>query len=290
MKSFRYEVPRTVEEAVALLAKGNGDARVLAGGTDLIVQMRTGVRHLRLIVDVKRIPETLRLEFDGTVLRLGAAVPCAEIREHRELRRIFPGFLEAAELIGSEQIQGRASVGGNVCNASPAADTVPALIALGAECVIAGPERTRSVPVEAFATGPGETVLQTGELLVELRIPAPPTGSGDAYLRFTPRTEMDIAVVGAGVCVTLDGEGRCTAARVALGAVAPTAIRVPAAEEALVGTDLGTEALELAAEEARAAARPIDDLRAPAWYRRHLAGVLTRRSLAIARDRATRRA
>jgi carbon-monoxide dehydrogenase medium subunit len=173
VESFRYEAPRTVDEAVALLAKGDGDARVLAGGTDLIVQMRTGVRHPRLIVDVKRIPETLRIEFDGAVLRLGAAVPCAAIREHRELRRVFPGFLEALELIGSEQIQGRASVGGNVCNASPAADTVPALIALGAECVIAGPRRTRSVPVEAFATGPGETVLETGELLVELRIPAP---------------------------------------------------------------------------------------------------------------------
>jgi carbon-monoxide dehydrogenase medium subunit len=180
-------------------------------------------------------------------------------------------------------------VGGNVCNASPAADTVPSLIALGAECVIAGPERTRSVPVEGFATGPGETVLEPGEFLVELRIPAPPNRAADAYLRFTPRTEMDIAVVGVGVCVTLDGKGRCTAARIALGAVAPTAIRVPAAEEALVGTELGADALEQAAQRASAAARPIDDLRAPAWYRRHLAGVLTRRSLAIARDRAKRR-
>jgi carbon-monoxide dehydrogenase medium subunit len=275
-----------VEEAVTLLAKGNGESRVLAGGTDLIVQMRTGAQSPRLVVDVKRIPDLVRIRFDGQVLRLGSAVPCAEIREHPELRPVFPGLLDAVEVIGSEQIQGRASVGGNLCNASPAADSVPALIALGAECVIAGPGGVRSVPAEQFATGPGETVLEVGELLSEIRVPRPAPGSGSAYLRFIPRTEMDIAVVGTGVSLTVDRKGRCTAARIALGAVASTAIRVPGAEEAVIGTDLGAEALDRAAAEASAAARPIDDVRGPAWYRRHLAGVLTRRALVRAADRA----
>jgi carbon-monoxide dehydrogenase medium subunit len=262
VESLRYESPRTVEEAVTLLAKGNGESRVLAGGTDLIVQMRTGAQSPRLVVDVKRIPDLVRIRFDGQVLRLGSAVPCAEIREHPELRPVFPGLLDAVEVIGSEQIQGRASVGGNLCNASPAADSVPA------------------------ATGPGETVLEVGELLSEIRVPRPAPGSGSAYLRFIPRTEMDIAVVGTGVSLTVDRKGRCTAARIALGAVASTAIRVPGAEEAVIGTDLGAEALDRAAAEASAAARPIDDVRGPAWYRRHLAGVLTRRALVRAADRA----
>ena len=289
MESLHYEAPGTIEEAVLLLAKGNGDVRLLAGGTDLIVQMRTPDGRPRTIVDLKRIPDLMRIELDGGTLRLGAAVPCAAIREDEEIRRTFPGLYESVELIGSEQIQGRASVGGNLCNASPAADTVPPLIALGAGCVIAGPKGSRTVPVESFLTAPGETVLGGGELLVALEIPVPPPRSADAYLRFIPRTEMDIAVVGAGVLVTLDAEGRCTAARIALGAVGPTPIRAPEAERALVGTALEPDALERAAAEASAAARPIDDLRGPAWYRRHLAGVLTRRALAIARDRAKRR-
>jgi carbon-monoxide dehydrogenase medium subunit len=288
VESLRYEAPRTVEEAIALLVKGNGDTRVLAGGTDLIAQMRTGVQRPRLIVDVKRIPELLTIRLDGEGLWLGSAVPCAEIREQTEVREVFQGLLDAVELIGSEQIQGRATVGGNLCNGSPAADTSPALIALAAECVITGPEGTRSVPAEAFVTGPGETALKTGELLVAIRIPRPRPRSGDAYLRFIPRTEMDIAVVGAGAAVTLDAAGRCAEARIALGAVAPTPIRVPTAEQALIGTDLGTEPLDRAAAEASAAARPIDDVRGPAWYRRHLAGVLTRRALCRARDRAGR--
>jgi carbon-monoxide dehydrogenase medium subunit len=286
MESLRYEAPRTIEEAVVELSKGNGDARVLAGGTDLIVQMRMNHTRPGVVVDVKRIPDLTRIEFDGATLRLGAAAPCAAIREHPEIARAFPGLFEAVELIGSEQIQGRASVGGNLCNASPAADSVPALIALEAECVVAGPKGSRTIPAESFVTAPGQNVLERGELLVELRVSVPPERSADAYLRFIPRTEMDIAVVGSGVCVTLGADGDCTSARIALGAVAPTAIRVPEAERAVVGTDLGPEALERAAAEASGAARPIDDLRGPAWYRRHLAGVLTRRALAIARDRA----
>jgi carbon-monoxide dehydrogenase medium subunit len=286
VESLEYAAPASLVEAIRLIVGRNGDASILAGGTDLIAQMARGERRPHLVVDVKRIPELMDLRFDGKVLRLGAAMPCAAVREHADVRRAFPGLLDAVELIGSEQIQGRASVGGNLCNGSPAADTVPALFALGAECVVAGPEKTRTVPVESFVRGPGENVLARGEILVEVRIPAPPPRSADAYLRFIPRTEMDIAVVGAAVWLRLDADDRCAEARIALGAVAPTVIRVPAAEERLVGTTIDDEALDAAAAEASSAARPIDDVRGPAWYRRHLAAVLTRRAAKIALDRA----
>jgi carbon-monoxide dehydrogenase medium subunit len=286
VSSLEYVAPRTLAEAVRALAAADGDASVLAGGTDLVAQMTRGARRPRLVLDAKRIPELLELRLEERGLRLGAAVPCAAIRERPEIRRAFPGLLDAVELIGSEQIQGRASVGGNLCNASPAADTAPALIALGAECVVSGPEGTRAVPAELFIAAPGRTALLRGEILVEIRVPPPPPRSGSAYLRLIPRAEMDIAVVGAGVSVRLDPDGRCAEARIALGAVAPTPIRAPSAERALVGTDLGPEALESAAREASEATRPIDDLRGPAWYRRRVAGVLARRALAIARDRA----
>jgi carbon-monoxide dehydrogenase medium subunit len=290
MQETGYAAPRSVEEAVRLLAGSNGKrARVLAGGTDLLVQMRTGQQRPSLLVDVKRIPETTTIRMDPDGLRLGAAVSAAEIREHPEIREAWPGLVEAAALIGSEQIQGRATLGGNLCNGSPAADTVPALIAVGATCLIAGPNGTRTTPVEDFVTGPGETVLAPGELLVQLQVPARAAGSADAYLRLTPRTEMDIAVAGAGVMVTLDAAGRCTAARVALGAVAPTAILVPAAAEALVGSEVDETALARVAEAASAATRPIDDRRGTAAYRRHVAGVLARRAAGIAAQRALER-
>ncbi len=284
--SAAYAAPESVDAAVALLAEAGPDGRVLAGGTDLIVQMQTGRRRPRLVVDVKRIPDLTACELGPEGLRLGAALPSAELRERPEIRAIWPGLVGAAELIGSEQIQGRASLGGNLCNGSPAADTVPALIAAGAVGRIAAPGGTREVPVEAFCTGPGETVLGPGELLVELRVPRPPDRTADAYLRLIPRTEMDIAVAGAGVQIGLDGEGRCAAARVALGAVAPTALLVPAAAEALVGSRLDDAALEAAAAAARAACRPIDDVRGPADYRTHVAGVLLTRAARIAASRA----
>lgn len=290
MQPFRYEAPRSLEEAVRLLAGANGtEARVLAGGTDLIVQMQRGLRKPELVVDVKRIPETnvLALEADG--LRLGAAVPAAALRERPELREAYPGLIEAAELIGSEQIQGRATLGGNLCNASPAADTVPALIAVGAHCVVAGPTGTRTLPVEGFVLAPGKTALQAGELLVELRIPAAPPRSADAYLRLIPRSEMDIAVVGAGVRVTLDAAGRCSDARVALGAVGPTPLLVPDAAAALVGSEVDEAALDRAAAAASAAAQPIDDMRGTVAYRRRVSGVLTRRAARIAAERARSR-
>jgi carbon-monoxide dehydrogenase medium subunit len=284
-----YAAPRTVEEAIGLLKSANGAARVLAGGTDLLVQLRTGMTSAGLIVDVKRIPELVSVTLNGSGLRIGAATPAAQITENRAVASAYPGLVEAVDLIGSSQIQGRASVGGNLCNGSPAADTVPALIALAAEAVVAGPNGERRVPVEGFIEAPGKTVLQPGELLVELAIGPRPARSADAYLRFIPRTEMDIAVVGVGVDLTLDADGRCTAARVALGAVAPTPIRAPEAEAALVGSTLDDAALTRAAEAASAACSPIDDKRGTVAYRRRVAGVLVQRAARIAAERAAGR-
>ena len=284
LEEIRYEAPTTLARAVELL--GERGARVLAGGTDLLVQMRSGRGAPRVFVDVKRIPETTRIELGREALWLGAAVPAAAITEHPELGRIWPGLVEAVDLIGSTQIQGRASVGGNLCNASPAADTVPALCAVGARCAIAGPKGEREVPVEKFTTGPGQNVLGPGELLVGLRIARPPARASDAYLRFIPRTEMDIAVVGAGVAVALDAGGRCTAARVALGAVAPTVVVSAEAAAALVGSRGDDAALQRAGEAASAAARPISDKRGTVEYRRRVAGVLVRRAAAAAFERA----
>ncbi len=285
----RYAAPRSLEEAVELLKASNGDARVLAGGTDLLVQMRTGLQRPQLIIDVKRIRELMAISLGEGGLRLGAAVSAAEIGEHRELVESYPGLAEAVALIGSTQIQGRASVGGNLCNASPAADAVPALLALGAECVVAGPGGQRTLAIEDFLLGPGRTALGAGELLVELRIGPRPPRSADAYLRFIPRSEMDIAVVGAGVDLTLDPDGRCSAARVALGAVAPTVIEVPEAAAALVGGAIDEAALERAGEAASAATSPIDDKRGTVAFRRKVAGVLTRRAATIATARAAER-
>jgi carbon-monoxide dehydrogenase medium subunit len=290
LEQIRYEAPRSIGEVVQLLKSGNGaDARVLAGGTDLLVQMHLGLRSPGLVVDVKRVPELISTALDDRELRLGASVCAAEIVENKQIGELYPGLVEASDLIGSTQIQGRASIGGNLCNGSPAADTVPALIVLGAEAVVAGPAGQRTVPVESFVTGPGETVLQDGELVVEFRIARPAQRSADAYLRFIPRTEMDIAVVGVGVSLTLDRDGTCTAARVALGAVGPTQIVVPEAAEALIGTQIDEQALQRAADASSAAANPIDDKRGTVAFRRKVSGVLTRRSAAIAAERARER-
>jgi carbon-monoxide dehydrogenase medium subunit len=282
---IRYEAPHTVAQAVQLIAADPG-AKIFAGGTDLFVQFRAGLRTPTAFVDVKRIPELTSISIDRDGLRLGAAVPAAEICEHVEMKRLWPGLVEAINLIGSTQIQGRASVGGNLCNASPAADTTCALIVNRAECVIAGPKGERTVPVETFCTAPGQTVLDRGELLVAIRVPRPAPGTSDAYLRLIPRTEMDIAVAGAGVSVTLDANGVCTTARVAIGAVAPTALVVADAAQALVGSRIDATALERAADASTAAARPISDKRGTTAYRRSMAGLLTRRAAAIAAERA----
>jgi carbon-monoxide dehydrogenase medium subunit len=284
VQPFSYFAPRSLDEATALLR--DADARVLAGGTDLIVQMRTGRVRPARVVDVKRIPELRALSVGPQEIVVGAAVPAVEIRENAELRRILPGVVEAIALIGSWQIQGRATAGGNLCNASPAADSVPALIAAGARATIAGPGGTRSLPVESFVEAPGKSALRPGEMLVDLRIPRPAGRSADAYLRLIPRSEMDIAVVGAGVALALDAGGRCSAARVALGAVAPTPLLVGEAARALVGSALDEAALARAGAAASAACLPIDDKRGTAEYRRKVAGVLVRRAAAIAASRA----
>ncbi len=283
---MRYESPESVENAVALLANGSGTYRVLSGGTDLLVQLRAGMVDPDLVVDIKRIRETREISAENGGFRVGAAVSGAELGEHAALKRAWPGVVEAVELIGSTQIQGRASMGGNLCNASPAADSVPALIAAGAVCTIAGPAGRREVAVEEICLGPGRTSLDKGEFLVSFLLPERAPRSADAYLRFIPRTEMDIAVVGAGVNLTLDESGVCTAARVALGAVAPTAVLVADAGEALVGTQVDEAALNAMSAAASAACKPIDDKRGTVEYRVKVAGVLARRACAIALDRA----
>ncbi|HZY59285.1 MAG TPA: xanthine dehydrogenase family protein subunit M [Candidatus Binataceae bacterium] len=286
MHAFSYEAPTTVADAVKLLAAGGSNARVLCGGTDLLIQMRNAVRKPLVLVDVKLIPEMRQISYDAkTGLRLGAAVPCIEIEESEVMHKHYPGLTEGAHLIGSLQIQSRASIGGNLCNASPAADTSPSLLALGATARIAGPKGTREVAVENFFTGPGANVLQPGELVVEILIPAPAAHSSDRYIRMIPRNEMDIAIVGAGVSVTLDGD-KVKAARIALAAVAPTPLLVPKAAESLIGKKLDEKTATRAGELASEAASPIDDMRGTAEYRKHVTGVLTRRALLGAAERA----
>jgi carbon-monoxide dehydrogenase medium subunit len=285
-----YTAPSTVEEAVRALAAASGVAKVLSGGTDLLVQLRSGRAKPDLIVDTKKIPGISGIrEQDGGFV-IGAATPGAVIGECAALRQAWPGVVEAANLIGSTQIQGRASLAGNLCNASPAADSVPALIAARATCVVAGANGPREVPVESIVTGPGRTSLSRDELIVAFHLAHRPSRSADAYLRFIPRTEMDIAVVGAGVNVTLDSAGVCTDARVVLGAVAPTAILVADAAAALIGRTLDDTALARLDQAARRACRPIDDKRGTIAYRTKVAGVMARRAAAIAFERAKERA
>jgi len=286
MTEIQYVAPSTLDEAISAYAAASGAARILAGGTDLLVQMRSGMVKPGLIVDIKKIDELNAIEElpDGR-FRVGAAVPGAVLEEHPKFGKVWPGVLEALNLIGSTQVQGRASAGGNLCNGSPAADSVPALVAAAAIATIKGPNGTRELPVENVPAGPGKTNLAPGEILVSFIFPARPKGSGDAYLRMIPRTEMDIAVVGCGVNLTMDGD-TCTAARVSLGAVAPTVLLVEDAAKALVGSKLEDAALEQAAAACRAACNPINDKRGTIAYRTKVAGVLLKRTAAIAADRA----
>ena len=286
MTSLRFEAPETVEDAVRLLADADGEAKALAGGTDLLVQLRTDLVRPGLIVDLKRIPALMDVTANGDEIRVGAAVSGATLGKNKAVTAAWPGVVEALELIGSTQIQGRASLGGNLCNGSPAADSVPALIAAGAVCEIASPDGTRSMPVEDVITGPGQLALGPGEIVVSFVMPKPPPRSGDAYLRFIPRTEMDIAVVGAGVALTLDEAGVCTHARLGLGAVAPRPLLVEDGAKALIGTTVDDDALANLAAAASAACNPIDDKRGTIAYRVKVAGVLARRAALIALERA----
>ncbi len=286
MRAITYAAPTTVEDAVRILRENGAGARILAGGTDLIVQVRENARDVDVMVDAKGIAELSRLEIgaDGS-LTLGAAVPCYQIADNADIVAAFPGLIDAAGIIGGTAIQGRASIGGNLCNSGPAADSIPALIVHGATANIAGPDGTRAVAVEDFCTGPGTNVLAAGELLVSIAIPALAPNSGAHYLRFIPRNEMDIAVVGVGARVTLDGD-TISSARIALGAVAPTPLYVPDAGEALAGQPATEASYAAAAAAAREAATPITDMRGTAEFRTHLVGVLTKRALRGAVERA----
>ena len=283
---MRYAAPETLQSAVSLLASANGDARVLAGGTDLLVQIRSDVLDPELIVDIKKIPDTRSVIEERDGWRVGAAVTGAELKEHPRLKKAWPGVVEAANLIGSTQIQGRATLGGNLGNGSPAADSVPALIAAGAVATVAGPDGKRDIPVEDVLLAPRKLSLRRGEFIVSFLLPPRPPRSSDAYLRFIPRTEMDIAVVGAGVNVTLDASNVITAARVSLGAVAEKVLLVPEAAQAIIGSVLDEAAQRRLETAARAVCRPIDDKRGTIQFRTEVAGVLARRAALIAHERA----
>jgi CO/xanthine dehydrogenase FAD-binding subunit len=283
---MRYEAPETLDAAVALLVAATGDARVLAGGTDLLVQLKTDVIHPGLVVDLKRISQMREIKKTATGFTIGAAVSGAELKEHADLKKHWPGLVEAASLIGSTQIQGRATLGGNLCNASPAADSVPALIAAGATVAIHGPKGARELLVEDVVLGPRKTALTKGEFVVSFHLPLRAKGVGDAYLRFIPRTEMDIAVVGAGVRLTTDTSGVITAARIGLGAVAAKPLLVKAAGDALIGTKLEDAALDKMVAAVRAACKPIDDKRGTIEFRIKVAGVIARRATVTAYERA----
>ncbi len=276
--------PTSLSEAQAAFGEGAASSW-LAGGTDLLVGIRLGARDPSRIVDLKQIPELTAIEVGETSVRIGAAASAFDVLHNSDVPSLFPGLAEALDLIGSTQIQGRCSAGGNLCNASPAADSIPALIANGAQCRILGPDGERMLAVEDFVVGPNQNALVPGELLVEVILPRPPAGTADAYLRLTPRTEMDIAVAGAAVSISLDDSGTCTAARVAIGAVAPTALLVGAAAEALVGSQLDQAAIDAAVAAVRASATPISDKRGTAEYRTHVVGILVSRAIANARAR-----
>ena len=283
---MRYERPQTIEAATALLAGTEAKSFVLAGGTDLLVRMQNDDFEAALIVDIKAISgmDTVTKTDDSFVI--GAAVPSAALSEDAALLAAWPGVVEAANLIGSTQIQGRCTIVGNLCNASPAADSVPALVAAGAVARVAGPSGTREVPAIKIPTGPGKTSLAKGEIIEAVVLPKPEARAGDAYLRFIPRTEMDIAVVGVGVNLTLDEGGIVTAARVALGAVGPKVILVNAAAKTLIGSKLEDKAIEALAEACSAASTPIDDKRGTVAFRKQVVGVLARRAAQTAYTRA----
>ena len=281
-----YESPQTMPEAVTLLSKSKGSVHVLAGGSDLLVRMKGGYIEPDVIVDIKRIKSVNVIKKTPDGFLIGAAVSCATLGEHATLCKTWPGVVEAANLIGSDQIQGRCTIVGNMCNASPAADSVPALIAAKAKAVIKGPKGSRRVNVEDIATGPGKTSLKKGEIVESIVLPKRTAKTRDAYLRFTPRTEMDIAVVSAAVNLSVGPRGVITEARVALGAVVPTAVLVPAAGKAIIGQKLTEDTLHSLSTACAAACKPIDDKRGTVEFRTEVAGVLARRAAQLAYTRA----
>jgi carbon-monoxide dehydrogenase medium subunit len=283
---MRYEAPETLDAAVRLLSSESGLKKVLGGGTDLLVQMRTDLIHPDLVVDIKGISELRQITEENGGYRIGAAVTGAELEEHPTLSKDWPGVVEGANLIGSTQIQGRCTMGGNLCNGSPAADSVPGLIAAGATVTVAGPKGQREIPVEDVVVGPRKLSIGADEFVVSFFLPARQGHAADAYERFIPRTEMDIAVVGAATNLVVDGSGKITEARVSLGAVAPRPLLVKDCADAIIGTTLDDEALKKLDAAAQAACQPIDDKRGTVEYRTKVAGVLARRTAQTAYDRA----
>ena len=285
MSDTQYLAAKTIDEAVQAHNQANGSARFLAGGTDLLVQIKSGIKKPNLVIDVKKIVELNNIEeISENEFIVGASVSGANLNRNKKFASLWPGVIEAFRLIGSEQIQGRASLGGNLCNGSPAGDSVPALIAAGCTAIIAGPDGRKELPIEEFHTGPGKTVLKNGEMLVSLKFPKRESNSSDAYLRMTPRTEMDIAVVGCGVNLTLDND-ICTSVRVSLGAVAPTPLLIKEASDIMVGTNLNSQVLEKVAKICMESCNPINDKRGTIEYRTKVAGVLFKRATLIAIDR-----
>ncbi|RUZ70982.1 xanthine dehydrogenase family protein subunit M [Mesorhizobium sp. M7A.F.Ca.US.006.01.1.1] len=283
---MRYIRPLSIEDAVGQLAGSAGTAAILAGGSDLLVRMKGGFAEPELIVDIKAIDGLSEIRETAEGFSIGAAVPCAVLGENTALRKAWPGVVEAAKLIGSKQVQGRCTIVGNLCNASPAADSVPALVAAGAKAVVVGPAGRRTIPVQSVPTAPGRTSLAKGEIIEAILLDKREPRSGDAYLRFIPRTEMDIAVVSAGVNLTLDEHGVVKSARVALGAVAATVLLVEEAAEVLIGSRLDEATLERLAKVCAGACRPIDDKRGTIEFRRKVAGVLAKRAATTAYARA----
>ncbi len=285
MSDTQYLAASTIEEAVNAHSKADGSARFLAGGTDLLVQIKSGIRKPNLVIDVKKIVELNSIEeISENEFVIGASVSGVNLNRNKKFCKLWPGVIEAFRLIGSEQIQGRASLGGNICNGSPAGDSVPALIAAGCMALIAGPNGKREVPIEEFHIGPGKTVLNIGEMLVSLKFPKRKIHSSDTYLRMTPRTEMDIAVVGCGVNITFENNV-CTAARVSLGAVAPTPLLIKQASKIMVGSDLNSEILDKVSKICMDSCDPIDDKRGTIDYRTKVAGVLFKRATLTTIDR-----
>jgi carbon-monoxide dehydrogenase medium subunit len=283
---MRYEAPETLDAAVGLLARESGQVKVLAGGTDVLVQIHADMIDPDVIVDIKKIAEMREIANEDGAWRVGAAVTGKELMDTADFNEAWPGVMDGVRLIGSVQVRGRATMGGNLCNASPAADSVPPLIAARAVATVIGPNGTREVPVEDIAIGPGKTSLEAGEFVVSFQLPKRPANSGDAYLRFTPRTEMDIAVVGCSVNLTLDDTGTCIDAIVSLGAVAARALIVEDAAKALIGTKVDDAAMDALGAAASAAATPIEDKRGTVEFRTEVAGVLAQRAAAIALERA----
>ena len=287
MRAIDYQAPTSLSEAVSIMAAHGDRARPLAGGTDVLVQLRGGRREADVVVDTKKIPELNTLNLGDNGLQLGAAVPCYRIYQNPAVAAAYPGLIDAAGMIGSIQIQGRATVGGNLCNAAPSGDTIPPVITLGGEAHIKGPNGWRTMPAEDFCTGPGRNALENGELLVAIQLPAPAANSGTAYLRFIPRNEMDIAVAGVSSTVQLDASGQTIeSARIALASVGPTPILATAAGDSLAGKAVSDEAIAEAGRLASEAATPITDMRGTIRQRHHLVDVLTRRTLNIAIRRA----